>query len=212
MIQEPERPAARPDAHVISFSAALRGLAATVLFACLSAGAQDQDYFPADGSDAPKSAGKGILEAGTAMPIGSDFGFQPQFGGYLDFARSWQAGLQLRFSPSHASEAYDHLPQASVHIRKVWYGDGEGDVAAIRNSEYFGLAVGGFFGYGFDGEKSGLNPFGNLALGKYWMPFDELPYGLDLSIELTRYVTGHLPGRTVQVFIATGINVFYLLP
>src|SRR5690606_3654711 len=135
---------------------------------------------------------------------------QPQLGGYLDFARSWQAGLQLRFSPAHISEAYDALPQFSAHIRKVWHGDG--DVAALRNSEYFGLGAGGFFGYGFDGEKSGLSPFANLALGKYWMPFEGLPYGLDLNIELTRYVTGHLPGRTVQVFIATGINLFYLLP
>lgn len=211
MIRETDRRPDRLDARGLLRASGLRNLAASFLIVTMTAAAQSQEYFPAvDGLEAQKPDRKAILEAGTAIPIGSDFGFQPQLGGYFDFARTWQAGLQLRISPSHISEPYDALPQFSAHIRKVWHGDG--DVAAIRNSEYFGLAAGGFFGYGFDGEKSGLNPFANLALGKYWMPFDGIPYGLDLSIEMTRYFTGHLPGRTVQVFIATGINVFYLLP
>lgn len=163
-----------------------------------------------EGLEEPKAAKGTVLEAGTAVPIVGGFGFQPQVAGYLGLPWSMQAGLMLRFSPGDAEEAYDLLPQASLQIRKLWIGDGT--PGSIRNAEYFGLAGGGFFGYDFTGRKSGPNLFGTIGLGKYWTPFDNHPVGLDLNLELTRYFTAHLPGRYVQVFITTGISLFYLLP
>lgn len=160
--------------------------------------------------DEPKAAKGTILEAGTAVPIVGGFGFQPQLAGYFGLPWSMQAGLVLRFSPGDAEEAYDQLPQASLQIRKLWIGDGA--PGTIRNAEYLGLAAGGFFGYDFTGRKSGPEPFGSIGLGKYWAPFDGRPVGFDLNLELTRYFSALLPGRSVQVFITTGISLFYLLP
>ena len=69
-----------------------------------------------------------------------------------------------------------------------------------------------FFAYDFNGEKAGPKPYGTLSLGKYWMPFDNQPLGLDLNLELTRYFSGLLPGRTELVYATVGIHVFYVIP
>lgn len=151
-----------------------------------------------------------VLEMGAGYSIGSDLGMQPELAGYLDLPRSWQAGIHARSILEKSQVAYDYLPQVSLEIRKLWLGDEGAD--PVSNSEYFSLSVGGYFAYSFNGRKTWINPLGSVALGKYWMPVEKLPFGLDLSLELSRFVTGHLQGRSQLVFITTGLKLFYVLP
>ncbi|GEM_PF-2317805 len=164
----------------------------------------------ADGTEKPPAKRSTFLELGSTIAIGSDLGAQPQLGLFHDLTDTWQVGLQARVAPGGGESGYDFLPQVNLSVRMLWLGDEEG--MPIRNSEYFGASGGGFFAYNFDGEKAGLKPFGTLSLGKYWMPFDNQPLGLDLNLELTRYFSGHLPGRSQLVFITLGIHLFYVIP
>ncbi|MDB5106670.1 MAG: hypothetical protein JWP91_4359 [Fibrobacteres bacterium] len=171
--------------------------------------ASDKGLAP-DGTERPPAKLSTMLEAGTTIAIGSDLGAQPQLGAFRDLTETWQMGIQARVAPGIAHSGYDFLPQVNLATRMLWLGDE--DKEPIRNSEYFGLSAGGFFAYNFGGGKAGLKPFGTLSLGKYWMPFDNQPMGLDLNLELTRYFSGHLPGRSELVYITTGIHLFYVVP
>jgi hypothetical protein len=153
-----------------------------------------------------------LAEAGYAFAIGSKLGSLPQIGCFRDLPGSWQAGMQARMAPHGASTGYDYLPVAAVVVRKLWLGDEATD--PIRNSEYFGMAMGGYFGYDFGGERNGMQPMGSVSLGKYWMPFDSRPLGLDVSIELMTlklpfFNSGHLAGSSDQVIVTCGANLFY---
>jgi hypothetical protein len=151
-----------------------------------------------------------IVAGGASIAIGSDLGTQPQLGCFRDLPGSWQVGLQVRFAPAGAERGYDYRPLTNVSFRKLWLGDE--DTQPIRNSEYFGLSLGGYFAYDFGGNQIGLKPFGTVDLGKYWMPFDNRPFGLDLNLELTRYLTGHLPNRSETAYLTLGLHLFYLVP
>ncbi|MEO6094605.1 MAG: hypothetical protein ABIW76_02650 [Fibrobacteria bacterium] len=172
-------------------------------------GAAD-DGLAADGTEKVPVKASTILEAGSAIAIASDLGAQPQFGVFRDLSETWQAGLQVKVLPGGGTAGYDFLPQANLSLRMLWLGDEDG--IPMRNSEYFGLSGGGFFAYDFKGERAGLRPYGTLSLGKYWMPFENQPMGLDLNLELSRYFYGHLPGRSELVYITMGIHLFYVLP
>ncbi len=163
-----------------------------------------------DGSEPPRIKPATLLVGGASVAVGSDLGTQPQLGCFRDLPASWQLGLQVRFAPAGAKRGYDYLPLTDVSVRKLWLGDE--DTQPIRNSEYFGLSLGGYFAYDFGGLEAGLKPFGTLDLGKYWMPFDNRPLGLDLNLELTRYLSGHLPNRSETTYITIGLHMFYLLP
>jgi Cft2 family RNA processing exonuclease len=59
-----------------------------------------------------------------------------------------------------------------------------------------------------------MQPMGSVSLGKYWMPFDSRPLGLDVSIELMTlklpfFNSGHLAGSSDQVIVTCGANLFY---
>ena len=163
-----------------------------------------------DGSPVAKPRKAFMLNAGMGYSIGNSLGLQPQLGGYLDLPKSWQAGLKIRLVTSNTVDLYDYFPQTSLDIRKSWLGDEGSD--PVRNSEYFGLSIGGYLAYGFGGEKIGLRPLGAIELGKYWMPFDNLPFGMDISLELSRFFSGHLGDRAELVFITTSLSCFYVLP
>lgn len=180
-----------------------------LLSAWTCAGAAD-DGLAADGTEKVPAKASTIIEAGSSIAIASDLGAQPQLGAFRDLSETWQAGLQIKVKPGGGASGYDFLPQANLGIRMLWLGDEDG--IPMRNSEYFGLSIGGFFAYDFKGEQAGLRPFGTLSLGKYWMPFENQPLGLDLNLELSRYFYGHLPGRSELVYITTGIYLFYVLP
>lgn len=173
------------------------------------ASGEDTTGYGLDGTEAPPAGPDLMVEGGTALAIASDLGAQPQLGCFRDLG-SWQLGLQVRIAPAHARSGYDYLPQTNLQVRKSWLGDG--DTGAVRNSEYFGLSLGGFFAYNFNGEKAGLKPYGSLTLGKYWMPFENTPFGLDLNLELTRYLSGHLPTRSETTYVTLGLHLFYQVP
>jgi hypothetical protein len=163
-----------------------------------------------DGTPAKPSRKAFILAFGAGYSIGSDLGLQPQLGLYRDLPKSWQTGLRLRLATPNSKALYDNLPQISLDFRKLWLGDEGTD--PYRNSEYFSLSLGGYLAYEFSGDKIGLSPLGALTLGKYWMPFDESPFGLDIYLELSRLFSGHLLKSSELVFITTGINFIYVLP
>ena len=141
---------------------------------------------------------------------GLDLAGQPQLGAYLGLPRGWQAGLQVRSGVWVAVDGYDYLPQTGLHGRKLWTSDGEFE--SIRNSEYLDVGLGAFFAYDLASEKIGPRPFVSVAIGKYWTPFENLPAGLDLGLEITRYLSGVPPRRTAIDRITACLNTFYRFP
>lgn len=191
-----------------SKSRTLLAIILSLAYACRAATA---DYSPSlDDNAQVKYPMSTLLSAGGVFAIGSDLGLLPHLACFRDLPHSWQVGLDARIATHDAKVAYDYRPLIGLNVRKLWIG--EEDVSPIRNSEYFGVTLGGYFAYDFEGTESGLNPFGTLSMGKYWMPFDTQPYGLDLNLELTRFISGHLPGRSELVFITLGASLFYALP
>jgi len=153
-----------------------------------------------------------LLEAGSGFAIGSKLGSLPQLGVFRDLPGAWQAGAQARFAIGPARTAYDYRPLASISLRKLWLGDE--DTVPIRNSEYFGIALGVYYAYDFDGERLGARPLGSISLGKYWMPFESHPLGLDLNLDMTSLklpflASGHMSGQSEQVIVTFAVNLFY---
>lgn len=156
-----------------------------------------------------------LVEAGYALAIGSKLGSLPQIGCFRDLPGNWQAGFQARIAPHGAGTGYDYRPFATVGVRKLWLGEEGAD--PIRNSEYFGIALGGYYGYDFGGQRIGLTPMGSVSLGKFWMPFDSRPFGLNLSLDLNSlkipfFASGHLAGSSDQVIVTCGGSLFYAIP
>ena len=163
-----------------------------------------------DETDASRDKRFLLLEAGSAVDVGGDLGLIPQIGIFQDLSGAWQVGGQARVAAQASHSAYDYLPQASVSVRKLWLGDE--DAIPIRNSEYFSATAGGFFAHDFTGKTIGLRPYVMFSLGKYWMPFEARPLGLDLSVDLTRYLAGYVSIFSRSTYITLGANVFYAIP
>jgi hypothetical protein len=185
----------------------------TLALAALSAPARaaDAEPLPEDGEIHPDRMYT-LVEAGSAFAIGSKLGSLPQLAAFKDLPGGWQAGAQARFAIGSAHVGYDYLPLASVSLRKLWVGDEES--VPIRNAEYFGIALGAYPAYDFDGARAGMRPLGALALGKYWMPFESHPFGLDLNLDLMTLKlpllpSGHLSGHAEQVVVSCAVNLFY---
>ena len=151
-----------------------------------------------------------ILSGGLEAPIAGGVGTQGEISAYRGLPADFQLGLRLRVDFGGAEHGYDYLPQTLLQARKLWVGDQ--DTSSVRNSEYFGVSLGGYFGYDFQGKRLGFLPMGAFSLGKYWMPFDNAPFGLDFSLELSRYFLGHLSSNTHVNFLGAGFNLFYSLP
>ena len=164
--------------------------------------AANQIYREAEPEPVPKQS--------LILSMGTTLNGQPQLAGYLDLPGTWQAGLQIRSGLWRAVDAFEYLPQTGLQLRKLWQGDE--DEESVRNSEYIGLTVGGYFGYDFQGRRTGPQPFAAFSAGKYWMPFSNLPVGLDIYLELSRCFNGILPHRSQLDFLTAAFNVFYMLP
>jgi hypothetical protein len=210
----PLRPEAPPPTRIRNTWTALCGLRLLPLLFLLAAwtavSAGDDQGLAADGTERPPVKLSTLVEGGSTIAIASTLGAQPQIGAFRDLSQNLQVGLQIRTVTGGGSTGYDFLPQVDVSLRTLWLGDEFAE--PVRNSEYFGLSAGMFFAYDFDGKKAGPRPYGTLSLGKYWMPFDNQPLGLDLNLELTRYFSGLLPERTELVYATVGIHVFYVIP
>lgn len=163
-----------------------------------------------DGTPVIHPPKKFLLEGGVDYSIGSGIGWQPELAGYYDLPGYWQTGFHTRMVFTNAKANYDLLPQVNLEFRKMWVGE-EG-ASPLVNSEYISFSVGSFFGYTFDGYQSWFNPIGSIAMGKYWMPIEKQPFGLDLSLELSRLFTGHLQGFSQLTYVTTCIRVFYIIP
>jgi hypothetical protein len=212
----PSPPPSRASRRFPTLASAIHGLFLAFALAAVPgrAHAEEPDFPPEDGAARPERRFT-LAEAGYAFAIGSKLGSLPQIGCFRDLPDSWQAGIQARIAPGGASTAYDYLPLANLSLRKLWLGDDGSD--PIRNSEYFGVSLGVFFGYDFGGKRDGMRPMGSISLGKYWMPFESRPLGLDLSLDLTTLKlpfsnSGHLAGSSDQVIVTCGANLFYAIP
>ncbi len=132
---------------------------------------------------------------------------QPQLAAYLDLPQAWQAGLQLRSGLWQAGNVYEAIPEVGLRVRKLWLGDG--DAESLRSPEYLDLGAGTYYGYSFAGLRTGPALFVAAAAGKYWAPFAELPAGMDVFVEISRYFQGYPPRSGQVVFFTAGISVFY---
>jgi hypothetical protein len=201
--------------RTLAYSLCTAALQAVLLAAVsVPARAEEPDLPPEEG-EARHAHLFTLAEAGYAFAIGSKLGSLPQIGCFRDLPDSWQAGIQARIVPQGAGTGYDYLPLANLTVRKLWLGDEASD--PIRNSEYFGLSLGAYFGYDFGGKRDGMRPMGSVSLGKFWMPFASQPVGLDLSLDLTTlklpfFASGHLAGSSDQVIVTCGASLFYAIP
>lgn len=196
-------------APVAAMKAAL--LAALLSIAAVPAAAAEGD--PESYLDpSPESRRKrvALVGGGLEFPVVGSQGDQPHLACYLDLPRALQLGLKARFDPGMAEEDYDYLPQVGLHIRQLWLNDQ--DSSTVRNSEYITLVIGTYFAYDFLGEPSGAKPFLAFALGKYWMPFNNRPFGLDFCLEITRYFDGHPPHKPRNHFLTVGVSLFRAIP
>jgi hypothetical protein len=153
-----------------------------------------------------------LFSGGLEFPISGSQGIQPQVAAYLDLPRSLQIGIKARVDLRSATDTvpFDYIPQTGLHLRQLWLSDQ--DTSTVRNSEYISLVLGFYPAYDFEGSRDGLKPFGAIALGKYWMPFGNRPYGLDFCIEISRFFDGHPPGRPRTFFLSAGVNLFRAIP
>jgi hypothetical protein len=174
----------------------------------LSAAGQEISYM--DPGFAGKRAKTMLAAGGLELPVVGGETVQPQLAGYVDLPGELQAGIKLRLDFLAAESPYDLIPQGALHLRKVWLNDQ--DTSSVRNSEYISLSAGAYAAYDFRGDRIGARPFGGVTLGKYWMPFADQPYGLDLSLELTRYFSGHPPGKPVNHFLSASVSLFRAFP
>ena len=98
---------------------------------------------------------------------------------------------------------------------KLWLDD---EVSQpVRNAEYASLGVGGYLAYKKGGiynreDRYGVKPFLSFIVGKYWMPFENLPLGGDVFLEVSRYFIGYRPGSSASTTLNIGLNLFYAAP
>ncbi len=201
-----------------------RGLAAILYAACAVLAllvsiappvrAQGPDPLAEYGEPA-KARKETLAEAGAAVAVGSRMGSLPRIAFYRDLPKAWQWGAEAKMALRSAEAAYDYLPLLGVSLRKLWLGDG--DTASIRNSEFIGFTLGTYFAYDFQGDRDGPRPMAAVSIGKYWMPFENRPLGLDLTLDLMTLklpflTSGHLSGQSDQVVVTFGLNLFYAFP
>src|SRR5882757_7225980 len=129
------RPPEKSSGRKVNVVAALAVLLAASSVRC-------EEYDPA-GAEEPHIKLTTIVEAGAAIAIGSDLCLQPELGCVRDLPASWQLGRQARLDPGDAKIPYDYRPQVNLAARKLWLGDEDNE--PIRNSEYFGVSLGGFY-------------------------------------------------------------------
>jgi hypothetical protein len=211
----PRSPAANRRFRALAARGCYALFAATLLAAVPGRAQPEDSGLPSEEDETRHEHLFTLAEAGYALAIGSKLGALPQIECFRDLPGSWQAGIQARIAPQGAGTGYDYLPLTTLAVRKLWLGDEASE--PIRNSEYFGLALGAYFGYDFGGKRDGLRPMGSVSLGKFWMPFAARPIGLDLSLDLTTlklpfFASGHLAGSSDQVIVTCGANLFYAIP
>jgi hypothetical protein len=162
-------------------------------------------------SQRPDGARKRVFlgAVGLEFPVVGSQGIQPALSAFWDLPRSLLVGLKVRTDFGMAETGYDYIPQAAVHLRQLWLSDQ--DTATVRSSEYFSLGLGGYAAYDFRGERSGAKPFAAIILGKYWMPYENQPFGFDFGLEITRYFDGHPPFKERNHFLSVGVNLFRVL-
>lgn len=142
----------------------------------------------------------------------------PQLGAHWHFAPSWQGGLELRSWSAHARTGKDHWPEIGLHLRRIWLAAEEND--ALRNSEYVDFGLGFVPTYSFAltdletlttyDRRLGYRGMLRAALGQYWMPFSNVPLGLDANVVLGRYLQGHPPGYPHRDLLTLTVTLFWV--
>jgi hypothetical protein len=153
-----------------------------------------------------------------ALELGYALTGTPQAGIHYEFQRGWQLGAEVRSWAHNAKLDQDYFPEATFHFRRLWLAAEEG--SPLRNSEYIDLAFGIFPAYNFgrtggtsletlDSDALGYKPMIRASIGKYWMPFSNIPFGLDANIVLGRYLSGHPPLYPHQDLLTMTFSLFW---
>jgi hypothetical protein len=159
--------------------------------------------------------------ASLALSAGMTLTKTPQIGVQWEFARGWQAGLEMRSWFANASMAQDNWPEVGIGIRRLWLPAEE--KLALQSSEYIELSVGVFPSHSFArtafspedqsfaivSDPLGYRGMARIAIGKYWMPFTNAPFGLDANLVLGRYFEGHPPLYAKQDVLTVTFSVFW---
>ncbi len=142
----------------------------------------------------------------------------PQTGAYWHFAPSWQGGLEFRSWSATARTSMDHWPEIGLHLRRIWLAAEENE--ALRNSEYVEFGLGLFPAYSFAltdletfmpyDKRLGYRGMLRAAIGQYWMPFSNVPFGLDANVVLGRYLDGHPPGYPHRDLLTLTVTLFWV--
>lgn len=145
----------------------------------------------------------------------------PQIGAHWEFARGWQAGVEVRSWMMNAEIAQDYWPEIGLGLRRLWLASEE--KSSLQSSEYIEVSVGVFPSHSFARtsiSEDGLNidivsdPLGyqgmaRVAIGKYWMPYTNAPFGLDANLVLGRYFKGHPPLYAKQDLLTVTLSFFW---
>jgi hypothetical protein len=153
-----------------------------------------------------------------ALELGYAISGTPQAGIHYEFLRGWQFGAELRSWAHNAKLDQDYFPEACFHLRRLWLAAEES--SPLRNSEYVDLAIGIFPAYNFgktggvsletlDSDALGYKPMVRASIGKYWMPFSNIPLGLDANLVLGRYLSGHPPLYPHQDLLTMTFSLFW---
>ncbi len=128
----------------------------------------------------------------TLMEAGIDWQRELLLGFAWQVQPNWQAGLRITSDALLTNIGFEQIPQLVLWGKVLLKGENE----ASSNAEYFVMGFGWYNGYPsvsrFDilgnpqNEHLWWQPLFFLGAGKYWKPFDNIPWGLDLSLEYTR--------------------------
>ena len=140
---------------------------------------------------------------------GTNLNRTPHLGAFLEFQRSWQAGLEIRSWAAHADSRYDYWPEVDFHLRRLWLSDE--DVESLRNSEYVDVGAGVFPAYNLNGDQVGALPQARIGVGKYWIPVVGWRGGLDVNIAFAHYFWSRPPGSNHVQLLTLAAAFFYRL-
>ncbi len=122
------------------------------------------------------------------LSLGFDWPNELRAQGALFWAPAWQASLHATLEKRKGVDGLNAISGIGLHILRIWFD--ESNEHPLENSEFLFAAFN--LHHNYQESLGHLRPQLGLGLGKYWKPFDNIPLGLDLQVELSRVFFGVL--------------------